>query len=88
MIGRPASAATIREDENMTDEQVDRVVQHLCEQLHLAIRLKGTEAFPPNAKELGFNSANVRTVLLSGLRLAGVTIHSAEQGSTEEPPWS
>jgi hypothetical protein len=30
----------------MTDEQVNRTVEHLREQLHLAIRLKGTEAFP------------------------------------------
>ena len=58
----------------MTNEQVDRAVQHLCEQLHVAIRLKGTEALPPNAKDLGFDAAAVRTVLLSGLRLAGVPI--------------
>ena len=34
----------------MTDDQVNLVVQHLCEQLHLALRLKGSEAHPPNAK--------------------------------------
>jgi hypothetical protein len=56
----------------MTNEQVDRVVQHLCEQLHVAIRLKGTEALPPNARDLAFDAAAVKTVLLSGLRLAGV----------------
>ena len=32
----------------MTDDQVNLVVQHLCEQLHLALRLKGSEAHPPN----------------------------------------
>ena len=39
----------------MTDDQVNLVVQHLCEQLHLALRLKGSEAHPPNAKDIGFD---------------------------------
>jgi hypothetical protein len=55
---------------------------------HAAIRLKGTqsEVFPPN-KDLGFDPASVRTALLTGFRLAGITIHHpAEAG--EEPPWS
>ena len=26
----------------MTDDQVNLVVQHLCDELHLALRLKGT----------------------------------------------
>jgi hypothetical protein len=56
----------------MTNEQVHRAVQHLCEQLHVAIRLKGTEALPPNARDFGFDVPAVKTVLLSGLRLAGV----------------
>jgi hypothetical protein len=72
----------------MTDDQVDRVVEHLCHQLHLAIRLKGSEAHPPNAKDLGFDRATVKTVLLSGLRLAGVSIEQAAQEAGEEPPWS
>ncbi len=72
----------------MTDEQVNRIVEHLREQLHLAVRLKGTEAFPPNAKDLGFDRAAVRTVLLSGLRLAGVSIQQAAQEAGDEPPWS
>ena len=42
----------------MTDYQVNLVVQHLCEQLHLALRLKGSEAHPPNAKDFGFDSAS------------------------------
>jgi hypothetical protein len=57
--------------------------------LHVAIRLKGTqsEVFPPNIKDLGFDPASVRTALLTGFRLAGVTIHhTADAG--EEPPWS
>ena len=37
----------------MTDDQVNLVVQHLCEQLHLALRLKGSEGQPPNAKDIG-----------------------------------
>jgi hypothetical protein len=38
----------------MTDDQVNRIVEHLCEQLHVAIRLKGAqpEVFPPNVKIL------------------------------------
>ena len=59
----------------MSDDQVNLVVQHLCEQLHLALRLKDSEAHPPNAKDIGFDPASVRTVLLTGSRLAGVTIH-------------
>ncbi|MBR0707961.1 hypothetical protein [Bradyrhizobium liaoningense] len=59
----------------MTDDQVNLVVQHLCEHLHLALRLKGSAAHPPNAKDIGFDSASVRTVLLTGLRSAGAAIH-------------
>jgi len=33
----------------MTDDQVNLVVQHLCKQLHLALRSKDSEAHPPNA---------------------------------------
>jgi len=72
----------------MTEQQVDRIAGYLREQLHLAIRLKGTEAFPPNAKDLGFDAAVVRTVLLNGLKMAGVTIRQAAQETGEEPPWS
>jgi len=72
----------------MTDEQVDRIVEHLCHQLHLAIRLKGSEAHPPNAREIAFDHSSVRTVLLTGLRSAGVTIHHEAAGASEEPPWS
>jgi hypothetical protein len=49
----------------MTDDQVNLVVRHLCEQLHLTLRLKGSEAHPPNAKDIGFDPASVRTVLLT-----------------------
>ena len=77
-----------RELANMTEEQIDRVVKHLSEHLYFAIRLKGSEAHPPNAKELGFDSASVRTVLLTGLRAAGVTIHHDVAGASEEPPWA
>ena len=72
----------------MTDDQVNLVVQHLCEQLHLALRLKDSEAHPPNAKDIGFDPASVRTVLLTGLRSARVTIHHEAAGANEEPPWS
>ncbi|MBR1366300.1 MULTISPECIES: hypothetical protein [Bradyrhizobium] len=72
----------------MTDDQVNLVVQHLCEQLHLALRLKNTEAHPPNAKDIGFDAASVRTVLLTGLRSADVTIRHEAAGTSEEPPWS
>ena len=71
----------------MTDDQVNLVVQHLCEQLHLALRLKDSEAHPPN-EDIVFGLASVRTVLLTGLRSAGVTIHHEAAGASEEPPWS
>jgi hypothetical protein len=70
----------------MTEEQVNRTVRQLCEQLHVAVRLKGTEALPPNARDIGFDKPSVKTVLLSGLRLAGVTIQNSIEGA-EEPPW-
>jgi hypothetical protein len=72
----------------MTDEQVDHVVEHLCGHLGLAIRLKGSELHPPNAKELGFDFASVKAVLLISLNSAGVTIHRAARETSEEPPWS
>ena len=72
----------------MTDDQVNLVVRHLCEQLHLALRLKGSEAHPPNAKDIGFDPVSVRTVLLTGLRSAGVTTQHEAVGKSEEPPWS
>ena len=31
----------------MTDDQVNRIVEHLCQHLHVAIRLKGTQ--PPRS---------------------------------------
>ena len=71
----------------MTDDQDNRIVEHLCEQLHVTIRLKGaqSEVFPPN---VGFDPAFVRTVLLTGLQVAGVMIHRAAPETSEEPPWS
>ncbi|MET4520273.1 hypothetical protein [Bradyrhizobium sp. I1.7.5] len=72
----------------MTDDQVNLVVRHLCESLHLTLRLKGSEAHPPNAKDIAFDPASVRTVLLTGLRSAGFTIHHEAAGASEEPPWS
>jgi len=72
----------------MTDDQVNLVVQHLCEQLHLALQLKDSEAHPPNAKDIVFDPASVRTILLTGLRSAAVTIHHEATGASEEPPWS
>ena len=77
-----------QERQIMTDDQVNLVVQHLCEQLHLALRLKGSEANPPNAKDIGFDTASLRTVLLTGLRSAGVAIHHEAAGASEEPQWS
>lgn len=69
----------------MTDDQVNLVVQHLCEQ---SLRLRGSEAHPPNAKDIGFDPASVRTVLLTGLRSTGVTIHHGAAGESEESPRS
>jgi hypothetical protein len=68
----------------VTDDQVNRIVEHLCKQLHVAIRLKDAqsevfppEVFPPNVKDLSFDPTFARTVLLTGLQLAGVMIHHA-----------
>ena len=73
----------------MTDGQVNRIVEHLCQQLHVAIRLKGAqpEIHPPNLTDLGFDPGSARTVLLTGLHWGGVTVvDKAEAG--EEAPWS
>jgi hypothetical protein len=44
---------------------------------------------PPNAKDIGFDSASVNTVLRTGLKLAGVTVVDQSLTYTgEEPPWS
>ena len=58
----------------MTEEQVDRIVENLCVHLVNAIRLKGSEAFPPNRRELGFDAASVKTALKTGLHAAGITV--------------
>ena len=73
----------------MTDDQVNRIVEHLCQQLHVAVRLKGAEPelHPPNLKDLRFDPASVRTVLLTGLHWAGITVAEKTETS-EEPPWS
>ncbi len=77
-------------DRILTDDQVNRIAEHLCEQLHVTIRLKDaqSEVFPPNVKDLGFDPTSVRTVLLIGLQVAGVMIHHAAPETSEEPPWS
>jgi len=76
----PSWVANGSKEADHDDDQVNLVVQHLCEQLHLALRLKDSEAHPPNAKDIGFDPASVRTVLLTGLRSAGVTIHHEAAG--------
>ena len=63
----------------MTEEQVNRIVEHLGEHLHLAIRLKGSEAHPPNARALGFDTVSVRAVLLTALKSAGIEINRGEE---------
>lgn len=73
----------------MTDDQVNRIVEHLCQHLHVAVRLKGTQSAvrPPNLKDLEFDSMSAKTVLLASLHWAGVTV--ADYTLTEpEPPWS
>jgi hypothetical protein len=58
----------------MTEKQVDRIVQHLCEHMHVAIRLKGNSPVaPPNLRELGFDPATVRTVFLTAVHSAGIS---------------
>jgi len=50
--------------------------------------MKGCETHPPNAKDIGFDPAFIKTVLLTGLRSAGFMIHHEAAGASEEPPWS
>ncbi|WP_036049860.1 hypothetical protein [Bradyrhizobium sp. Tv2a-2] len=73
----------------MTDDQVNRIVEHLCQHLHVAIRLNGAQAdiHPPNLRDLGFDPASVKTVLSAGLHWAGVTIADMTTLG-DEPPWS
>jgi hypothetical protein len=72
----------------MTDEQVNRVVEHLCGHLNLALRLKGSEVHPPNGKEIGFDPTSVSTVLRTGLKLAGVAVDRSQDMTGEEAPWA
>ena len=73
----------------MTGDQVNRIVEHLCQHLHVTIQLKGAqpEIRPPNLKDLGFDPASVRAVLLTGLHWAGVTVVDKTEAG-EESPWS
>jgi hypothetical protein len=68
----------------MTDDQVNSIVQHLCQHLHLTIRLKGSKAHPPNAKDIGFDGAAVNTVLRTALKLAGISIYSITESNGDE----
>ena len=63
----------------MTDDQVNRVVQHLCEQLHLALRLKGSEAHPPNAKDIGFRTRLCENCIADRVAFGGC--HDPQRGS-------
>jgi hypothetical protein len=54
-----ASRQASRRLGNMTEEQVDRVVETLCEQLQAAIRLKGTQPEPPRPTGLGIRSRRI-----------------------------
>jgi len=58
----------------MTEQQVDRIVESLCVHLRHAIRVTGTEAFPSNLRELGFDAASVKTALKTGLHAAGISV--------------
>jgi hypothetical protein len=78
----------------MTEEQVDRIVENLCVHLRHAIRVTGTEAFPSNLRELGFDAASDcpenRTACrghhsYSTYSTAALTIKNAEPGSTAVP---
>ncbi len=73
----------------MTDDQVNRIVEHLCRHLHVAVRLKGTQSAvrPPNLKDLGFDPVAAKAVLLTGLHWAGVTVADHAAAETE-PPWA
>jgi hypothetical protein len=58
----------------MTEEQADRIVENLCVHLRHAIRVTGTEAFPSNLRELGFDAASVKTAVKTALNAAGITV--------------
>ena len=58
----------------MTEEQVDRIVENLCVHLRHAIRVTGTEAFPSNLRELGFDAASVKTALKNRTACCGITV--------------
>ena len=75
----PNSAADRDQGGGMTEEQTNRLVDHLCQQLHLAIGSKGSEAYPH--KEIGFDTASVNTVLRTGFKLVGVAV--ADQSLTD-----
>jgi len=66
----------------MTDDQVNLVVQHLCEQLHLALRLKDSEAHPPNAKDIGFDPALCKNCIADRVAFGGC--HHPPRGSRGE----
>jgi len=89
-VTQDAAVATLEQAGTALADQVNRIAEHLCEQLHVTIRLKDaqSEVFPPNVKDLGFDPTSVRTVLLIGLQVAGVMIHHAAPETSEEPPWS
>jgi ATP-dependent DNA ligase len=45
---------------------------------------EGSKAHPPNAKDIGFDSAAVNTVLRTGLKLAGISIYSITESNGDE----
>jgi hypothetical protein len=59
----------------MTDDQVNRIVEHLCQHLHVAIRLKGTQPTvrPPNLKDLGLAELEQNQVGFRDFARAGMS---------------
>ena len=73
----------------MTDDQVNLVVQHLCEQLHLALRRGGQRGTSTKRQRYWIRSCLCKNCIArTGWRSAGVTIHHEAAGASEEPPWS
>jgi hypothetical protein len=70
----------------MTEEQVDRIVEHLCHTLQLAIRLRGSQAHPPNAREIALEHSSVRTCAYRKSHPAILMVKSAEDRAADDIP--
>src|SRR6478672_1145556 len=66
----------------MTDDQVNLVVQHLCEQLHLALRLKGQRGTSTKRQRYWIRSCLCKNCIADRLAFGGC--HDPPRGSRGE----